>query len=96
MQLISTLSQFLTIAESQTALDAVYPNPFTDILTVRFDHRVEHAYIVISDVTGNVVHEETYSGMEYRFYRGDLARGIYFISIRQEDGDEIIRKIVAE
>lgn len=78
---------------------AVYPNPFTDNLTVHLDKDPVSAYIQIVDMNGRVVHTKRVTGVsETRLNLSTLANGSYFIQIvfDKKDKNMYYTKIVKE
>lgn len=63
----------------------VYPNPFTDWITVK-DIRNQEACISVFNVIGDIILEEHWMGKnEYFLNTANLPKGIYFIQIASKD-----------
>ncbi len=63
---------------------AVYPNPFSDIITV--SGLKDRDNLALVDLTGRTIYNWTSSSETQTFAIGDLAAGIYLLKIMNEDG----------
>lgn len=72
---------------------SIYPNPVQHELTVELmDHTAE---IVIKDVYGNDVYKANHSGTA-QVNMSAFARGVYFVVIRTEAGNELVKEIIRQ
>ena len=62
----------------------LYPNPVTDLITLRFN-RVESHEIRIYSTTGQLILSDTFTGKEYQADLSRLGEGIYFITISSKN-----------
>ena len=73
---------------------AVYPNPFTDWITIKGNNNLE-ACISVIDIMGNILLEESCTGRnEIRINTTNLPKGIYFVRITSKDNitaDKILK-----
>lgn len=81
------------IGEGELAKADIYPNPSTDLLTVK--HRSAHMQtIAIHDQLGQLVQELTVNDLETTFSVEQLQQGTYFLTIRYANGSEVARIVV--
>jgi hypothetical protein len=60
----------------------LYPNPMTDVCTIRSEKFLSDVTIVVTDILGAVVEEQTQlSGTQFEIARGTLSSGIYFVQV---------------
>ena len=61
----------------------VYPNPFVDQATVEVvaDRILEDLEFKLYDLSGRLLRNESFTGMTYQLYRGDLIGGMYIYKI---------------
>jgi hypothetical protein len=71
---------------------SVYPNPFTEQITITFSDEQINTVIKLLDLNGKAIRVLNISGIEYKIERGDLTAGIYFLQIN--NGKNIITKKV--
>jgi hypothetical protein len=69
----------------------VFPNPFTDQITVSSE--VELKKIELIQANGQEVNSVTVSGIEFTFETSQLINGIYFLQVTNMEGMEIIKII---
>ena len=75
----------------------VYPNPSNGELTVRFDHDAKFVDIKIFNVTNTVVYNEIAKDLterELNLNLGHLAKGVYFIRLKTNKKEKLIRIIL--
>lgn len=72
---------------------SVYPNPVKDKLTIQLnDHEAE---IFVRDANGTTVYEAKHSGTA-EVNMATMARGVYFLVIRTQSGNELVKEIVKQ
>ena len=76
---------------TSTNLVKVFPNPFTDQITVSSE--VELQKIELIQANGQVLNSVTVSGKEFTFETSQLIYGIYFLQVTNMEGMEIIKII---
>lgn len=59
----------------------IFPNPFTDMVTVRLSEPVDKASLQVRDMAGRAVYTQTLTGNEFRVDVSYLAQGIYTLSL---------------
>ncbi len=65
----------------------IYPNPFSDALTIKVNGVSEKRIIIIRDELGKIILENDYSGTdEINLNLNKVSAGIYFVSITSESG----------
>ncbi|MFY7991566.1 MAG: T9SS type A sorting domain-containing protein [Fluviicola sp.] len=69
------------VAELQSIEMNVYPNPFTDILTVEVNEAGMNATVGIYNVNGILLKEITCEGLSTTVDLGEFAKGMYFLQI---------------
>jgi len=73
----------------------VYPNPFSNFITVANAEMVTR--VVITNLIGQVVMDINLTGTDKTtILTGNLIRGIYLIVFQAENGEKVIRKMVKE
>lgn len=76
---------------TSTNLVKVFPNPFTDQITVSSE--VELQKIQLIQANGQVLSSVTVSGKDFTFETSQLINGIYFLQVTNVEGMEIIKII---
>ena len=74
----------------------IYPNPFTAQTLLSFNNEVDHATVNIVDVFGKKVRTIQFSGTQLTIEKGELAAGIYFISVKNSDDLIAVKKIIIQ
>ncbi len=92
-RLASTIDPFDGGAELTELI--IYPNPFSESTMILFDNPDNEEYqLVVKDISGRVVRDETITGDQILFNRNHLTSGIYFIELtgqRLFNGKMVIR-----
>jgi hypothetical protein len=72
----------------------VYPNPFTQAITIDFNDVSQAIRITIADQQGKINYTEHVSSFSFskQLSLNDLATGIYFLSFQSEDGTITVTK----
>lgn len=73
---------------------SVYPNPSNGQFAVRFAEAVNGRRIQITDVSGRVIEQKQFDGIEYSYSGTKLNAGMYFVKVSTADKEEIVRKII--
>ena len=74
----------------------VYPNPFTDVLTLESDQRYQHVTVTMTNFAGQVMyHQQWDQGMQGKVSLNlpDVAKGLYLLTIQTEVGERVIKVI---
>lgn len=81
------------IQETFTSTDIVkvFPNPFTDQITVSSETELQKIELI--QANGQVVKSVTVSGKDFTFETSQLINGIYFLQVTNVEGMEIIKII---
>ena len=84
-----------SMPETEETKIQVYPNPVTDLLTIRFGEAVQSKplKVTVIDVTGRVVLAEAVSASELRLNVSQWPSGVYFMQM-ERDGQRYGRKIL--
>ncbi|HDP54114.1 MAG TPA: T9SS type A sorting domain-containing protein, partial [Bacteroidetes bacterium] len=72
----------------------LYPNPFTNQLTIDGIKNVER--IVISNTIGQKVHEVKNSSDSHEINTSHLQKGIHLVTLHYNDGSRITRKLIKQ
>jgi hypothetical protein len=93
--LFNHLSFPASMSESEKMLVQVYPNPATDLLTIRVGESIPSKPLNVNvvDVMGHVVFAESVSASEFRLDVSQWPSGVYFLQVEQ-DGQRFGRKIL--
>jgi hypothetical protein len=94
----------IVITSSEIAQEAmpaalVYPNPFTDEITITFNKELTNYRIELSDCTGSIIYEK--SGFEgnrivLTAARLELKTGVYFVKITDDKNSVQVLKLIKE
>ena len=85
----------LNILENQNNNVLVYPNPATDIVSIKMQTQVmEH--LKISDVKGSIVYTETLQSKQKQLNTSSFAKGMYFITITTKNGAVAVKKLMIQ
>ena len=81
------------IQETFTSTDnvKVFPNPFTDQITVSSEAELQKIELI--QANGQVLNSLTVSGKDFTFETSQLINGIYFLQVTNVEGMEIIKII---
>jgi hypothetical protein len=64
----------------------LYPNPFNNQTTLEINQSVSNASITISNTLGQVIQRiDNINNQKFILERGNLNRGLYFISLSQNN-----------
>ncbi len=75
---------------------SVYPNPFSNQTTLQFTTEQVNSNISLIDVFGKTIHSFNFSGKEVKLNKGELSKGIYFISVTDANKNVMNKKIIVE
>lgn len=72
----------------------VYPNPFTQAITIDFKDVNQELHISLTDQQGKIYYTEEVSSFAFsaQLSLNELATGIYFLSFQSEDGTIAVTK----
>ena len=76
---------------TSTNLVKVFPNPFTDQITVSSEAELQKIELI--QANGQVLNSLTVSGKDFTFETSQLINGIYFLQVTNVEGMEIIKII---
>ena len=80
---------------------AVFPNPSKGQITLQYNSPEKTDYLMkVTDLTGRVIYSETLKGTEgmnqHDLDLGNLAKGMYKLSIENAAGESIVMKVIIE
>lgn len=84
----------LGIDERTDAEINIFPNPFTDELTIQFKEESKNRTLVITDILGKQVQAIPVTGKQAIIYRGDLKSGVYFLRVSEDRTGSYTKKII--
>ena len=85
----------LNMSENQNNNVLVYPNPATDIVSIKMQTQVmEH--LKISDIKGSILYAETLQSNQKQLNTSSLAKGMYFITITTKNGAVAVKKLMIQ
>ena len=89
------LTSMVSVTETEETKIQVYPNPVTDLMTIRFGEAVpcKPLKVNVMDVTGRAVFAESVSTSEFHLEVSQWPSGVYFMQI-ERDGQRFGRKIL--
>ena len=70
--------------KNQLSVD-VFPNPFSDKLTIRFNDTNEKYNITLIDLLGKEIRKFDFIGKELSIPKGEMKSGVYFLKITNEN-----------
>ena len=83
----------LNISENQSNNVIIYPNPATNIVSIKLQTQVmEH--LKISDVKGSIIYTETLQSNQKQINTSSFAKGMYFITITTKQGAKFVKKLM--
>lgn len=83
----------LSVDENQGADAIIYPNPATNIVSIKLQTQVmEH--LKISDVKGTIIYTETLQSNQKKLNTSSFAKGMYFITITTKQGAKFVKKLM--
>jgi glucose/arabinose dehydrogenase len=83
----------LSVDENQGADAIIYPNPATNIVSIKLQTQVmEH--LKISDVKGSIIYTETLQSNQKKLNTSSFAKGMYFITITTKQGAKFVKKLM--
>lgn len=75
----------------------VFPNPFSDIATVRIDsEELTSGTYEIADYTGKVIEQATFSGNTFSISKTGKANGIYTITVKKQNTPIVVSKLMIQ
>jgi hypothetical protein len=87
------------IAENGENQITIYPNPLSDITTIKFAKELagEHT-VIVYDILGTEVYRlENISTQQIQISKNDLGSGLYFLSVFNGDSKRVLTtKLIAE
>ncbi|MEL6863539.1 MAG: T9SS type A sorting domain-containing protein [Bacteroidota bacterium] len=77
--------KILSTKDLDTGSIQISPNPFQSSTLIKWDGSyLDQAVIQIYQPNGQLISQESFSGQQYIFQRGDLAKGLYFFQIQSD------------
>lgn len=92
---MSSLTSVDDLEQERLSFD-VYPNPANEILNVKCEILSEPSKITITNMLGDVVLEETVRNQNASFNIFKFNSGVYFVTLTNQYGKGITKKIVKE
>jgi choice-of-anchor B domain-containing protein len=85
-----------TGVNKKTSLEAsVYPNPFSDYITITVPEKIGARYNwAITHINGATVRTGTMDGSNTRVYSGDLATGMYLLTVAEDSGARHVEMLI--
>lgn len=83
----------LNMSENQSNNVVVYPNPATDIVSIKLQTQVMD-HLKISDVKGSILYAETLQSNQKQLNTSSFAKGMYFITITTKQGAKFVKKLM--
>jgi len=77
----------------------VYPNPFSEILTIQFGKELVYKHtVVIYDILGTEVYRQAnITSQQIQIKKADMGRGLYVITVLNANAEKVYTtKIIAE
>ncbi len=83
----------LNMSENQSNNVVVYPNPATDIVSIKLQTQVMD-HLKISDIKGSILYAETLQSNQKQLNTSSFAKGMYFITITTKQGAKFVKKLM--
>ena len=71
----------------------IFPNPASDEVTLHFNEEADYV-IALQNVVGEILFQTANSSSEIKFDVAGLRKGIYFVTVTDENKNSVVRKIV--
>ncbi len=71
---------------------SVYPNPVNSEVIINFD-QVVHGTLQLSNTLGEVLEQTQINASVFILDLGDKPKGVYFITVTDEQGDKLMKKV---
>ena len=68
-----------------------YPNPSEGIININFSRIVNNVQFIITDVLGKIIKIQTYSSIINKNLELPNTKGIYFLTIKTQNSQQIIK-----
>ncbi len=75
---------------------SIYPNPFTFQTTISFSVEQKNTSIIITDLLGNEIYSEIFSGKQLLINKADMKAGIYFVQTIDKKNHTTNNKIIIQ
>jgi len=85
----------LNINSSENTI-SIYPNPFTFQTTISFSVEQKNTTIIITDLLGNEIYSEIFSGKRLLLNKADMKAGIYFLETIDKKNHTTNNKIIIQ
>jgi pimeloyl-ACP methyl ester carboxylesterase len=72
----------------------IYPNPFNNKTTVYFSEFQKQTKIEITDMLGNVISTNSFSGKEFTIEKDAMTAGVYFLQVSNDKKNFASKKII--
>lgn len=89
------IEQGVSIVEQPLPVIQLYPNPASERLTIRSSESLEGT-VVILDVSGRSVAQETMNGTVLELDISDLSTGVYTVTIMDADGQKVTERLLKQ
>lgn len=84
-----------SIDSFEESLMSVYPNPAAQYVNILPKNQQSEYSIELFDMNGRLIRQQSSLTGDYRMSLGDIAKGAYFLKLRQ-DGETSLQKLVVE
>jgi len=82
-----------TVELSEKEEFSIYPNPTSDLITIKFNDKVESRYFLLHDATGRIVLQKLINN-SLTIDISNIPPGIYFYEVRETQGAKVFGKLV--
>lgn len=73
---------------------ALFPNPTSDVLNIESNYSLIDSKIIISDVSGKILHSEKVTSSIFGLHLKNYAKGVYFLTLLKDNSKEMRKFIV--
>ncbi|WP_343764707.1 T9SS type A sorting domain-containing protein [Gangjinia marincola] len=80
---------------NETERITIYPNPVFDTFTINSERsNILYSSFKVKDINGNIVYENTINKKDQSYNINFLKKGIYFLELRNTEGNNAMQKII--
>lgn len=84
-----------SVSENTLTQFSMVPNPATELVTINFNNNI-NGTIAIIDLSGKVVFDSVINGLENTISVSHLNKGMYFVQVTDENGNQSGKKLMVK
>ncbi len=75
---------------------SIYPNPFSEQLTLSFSEEQKNLTITVTDLFGKIIKTINFSGYQQTIEKGEMTEGVYFIQLKDGENVLMTKKVIVQ